>query len=226
MAKATLLHSTEKFVYHDNLSEMIDYIINNKGNIKQVTATSFSLDEDDIEENVIENIHKLINVISDEQNISGLNLYYAGLHDEDAKSIADIISNNSSHFKHLDISYNKFSNEGIEVIAAALEKCGNIATISCHSNSLTNTGLFHLIESIEDKPLEYLSLGDNYFGAESVQKLINLIDNDDNLRIIEVIRGDLSISDIIEIYKHCEVKDNIEFIDISYDIHGPHYDYF
>ncbi|CAJ1942750.1 unnamed protein product [Cylindrotheca closterium] len=97
------------------------------------------------------------------------------------------VSNIISNLRHLDISFNKIKDSGIQAFATLLRTENTFESFCAESTSLGPDGAFHLAPVLEfNHGLRVLKLGGNQIGSEGVEVLMESLHNSQSSNLEEL----------------------------------------
>ena len=163
-----------------------------------------------------EELHNLVKDILDNKSLTYLYLQNNQINDDSMELLSLLISKN--YFIHtLNLSYNKFTQKGIEKLCNGLksEDC-RIIELSLSNNNLDEKSLTYLSEALNNHPSIYcLNLSYNNFSKGDCGKLIcQIITQCPRLKNLNLTACHLGLN-TIEIFKELENNLNIPYIDLS-----------
>ncbi|XP_076803162.1 NACHT, LRR and PYD domains-containing protein 14-like isoform X2 [Clavelina lepadiformis] len=134
-------------------------------------------------------------------NIRRLDVHDCNIGDVGVKSLSETIEHLPQPIDEINLSWNKFGDDG----ALSLSKClHNIRRLDVHSCNIGDVGVKSLSEAIEHlpQPIDEINLSENEFGDDGALSLLKCLHNIRRLNLWNCNIGDVEVKSLSEVIEH------------------------
>ncbi|XP_018534713.1 leucine-rich repeat-containing protein 34 [Lates calcarifer] len=121
--------------------------------------------------------------------VTGLDVKYNNITDEGAGHLADLLQEENSALRSLDLMFNDILTDGAEILSKSLQSNSTLLSLRLSGNKIGNKGAMHLASMLQvNNTLQELELADCDLATQSVIALTIVLKSNKALRSVDISR--------------------------------------
>ncbi|CAJ1082708.1 leucine-rich repeat-containing protein 34 [Xyrichtys novacula] len=140
-------------------------------------------------------VFSLSKCLIDSKHVTGLDFRYNNISDKGAGDLAELLQEESSSLKSLNLTFNDIQTDGAEVLAKSLQCNSTLLSLSLSGNKIGNRGAMHLASMLQvNHTLRELQLADCDLATQSVIAFAIMLKSNESLHSLDISRPQLLFS--------------------------------